>query len=67
MSLFGSVGLLINVPWTIGHYFPGRGRVPFLILISGLLIIAVAVLMARSGGRIRDEVSSRRGHLRHAA
>ncbi|CAB4960255.1 MAG: hypothetical protein F2837_11955 [Actinobacteria bacterium] len=67
MSLFGSVGLLINVPWTIGYYFPGRGRVPFLILISGLLIIAVAVLMARSGGRIRDEVSSRRGHLRHAA
>lgn len=67
MSLFGSVGLLINVPWTIAHFFPGRGRVPFLILMSGLVIIGVAVLMARSGGRIRDEVGGRRGHLRHAA
>lgn len=68
MSLFGSLGLLINVPWLISHFFPGRGRAPFLILVSGLLIMGVAVLLARSGGRIREEVS-RPNHrqMRHAA
>ena len=46
-SVAGSVGLLINVPWGINHFFPGEGRVPFLILITGLLILGLAVLLAR--------------------
>jgi hypothetical protein len=46
-SVAGSVGLLINVPWGISHFFPGEGRVPLLILITGLLILGLAVLLAR--------------------
>jgi hypothetical protein len=56
MSVFGSVGLLVNIPWAIGHYFPGEGRVPLLLFISGVLIIAVAVFLARMGGRFRREL-----------
>ena len=56
-SLFGSVGLLINVPWTINRFFPGEGRAPLLILVSGVLIVAVAVGLARQGNRLRAELS----------
>lgn len=56
MSLFGSVGLLVNVPWAITHFFPGEGRAPLLILASGAVIVAVAVWLARQGGRLRDEL-----------
>jgi hypothetical protein len=36
--------------------------------VSGLLIMGVAVLLARSGGRIRDEVGHpKQQHLGHAA
>jgi hypothetical protein len=56
LSVFGSVGLLVNVPWAIAHFFPGEGRVPLLITVSGVLIIAVAVLLARSGKRLRSEL-----------
>jgi hypothetical protein len=59
MSVFGSLGLLINVPWAIGWFFPGEGRAPLLILVSGALIIAVAVLLTRMSGRLRTEL--RRG------
>lgn len=55
LSLFGSIGLLVNVPWSIRHFFPGEGRVPLLILVSGLLIVGVAVLLSRQGGRLRHE------------
>jgi len=55
-SLFGSLGLLINVPWAISHFFPGEGRVPLLIFASGAVIIAVAVWLARMGGRFRREL-----------
>jgi hypothetical protein len=55
MSVLGSLGLLINVPWTIGWYFPGQERAPLLILVSGALVIAIAVLMTKMGGRFRDE------------
>lgn len=55
-SLFGSVGLLVNVPWAITRYFPGEGRVPLLILVSGALIIGAALLLARSGDRFRREL-----------
>ncbi|MFM7687388.1 MAG: DUF2157 domain-containing protein [Actinomycetota bacterium] len=55
LSLFGSVGLLVNVPWAIRHFFPGEGRVPLLILVSGLVIVGVAVMLSRQGGRLRHE------------
>ncbi len=58
MSLFGSLGLLVNVPWAVNHFFPGEGRAPLLIFVSGALIIVVAVLLARSGARIRRELGS---------
>lgn len=57
LSLFGSVGLLINVPWTIGWFFPGEERAPLLIMVTGALIIGVAVLLARMGGRFRRELT----------
>lgn len=56
LSLIGSVGLLVNVPWSISHFFPGEGRAPLLIAASGAVIILVAVLIARSGGRLRTEL-----------
>lgn len=58
MSLFGSIGLLVNVPWSITHFFPGEGRAPLLILTSGAVIVAVAVWLARMGGRFRRELRS---------
>lgn len=61
LSVFGSVGLLINVPWAIAHFFPGEGRVPLLILVSGALILMIAVLISRSGGRLRQDTE----RLRH--
>lgn len=67
MSLFGSAALLINVPWAIHHFYPGRGRTPLLILASGLLILGVAVLLARSGTRMRDEVGPQHRPMGHAA
>lgn len=48
LSLFGSAGLLINVLWAIGHFFPGEGRAPLLIMVAGALILAIAVLLTRS-------------------
>jgi hypothetical protein len=60
LSVLGSVGLLINVPWAIGWFFPGEGRAPLLIMVSGALIIAVAVLLTRMGGRLRQDLGSMR-------
>jgi hypothetical protein len=56
MSALGSIGLLINLPWAIGWFFPGQGRAPRLILVSGVVIIIVAVVMTRMGGRFRREL-----------
>lgn len=56
LSLFGSLGLLINVPWAINHFFPGEGRAPLLIFASGTIIVAAAVWLARMGGRFRREL-----------
>jgi hypothetical protein len=58
-SLLGSLGLLINVPWTISTFFPGEGRAPLLILVSGVVIVVVAVLLARQGDRLRTELTMR--------
>ncbi|MGD9703109.1 MAG: DUF2157 domain-containing protein [Acidimicrobiia bacterium] len=55
-SLLGSLGLLLNVPWAISRFFPGEGRAPLLILVSGALIIVVAVLLSRQGDRLRTEL-----------
>ncbi|SDO16322.1 hypothetical protein SAMN04515671_0001, partial [Nakamurella panacisegetis] len=49
LSAAGSVGLLVNIPWIIVWYFPGQGRVPLLIAVSGALILCIAVLLARTG------------------
>jgi len=59
MSLFGSLGLLVNVPWAIAWFFPGEGRVPLLILVSGALILVIAVLLARKGDRFRRDLGGR--------
>lgn len=60
MSVFGSLGLLINLPWAIGRYFPGEGQAPRVILVTGALIIGVAVLLTRMSGRFRTEVGGGR-------
>jgi hypothetical protein len=59
-SLLGSLGLLINVPWAVSTFFPGEGRAPLLITVSGLLIVVVAGLLARQSDRFRSELTSRR-------
>lgn len=56
LSLFGAIGLLVNVPWAIWWFFPGEDRAPLLTTVSGALIIVVAVLLSRMRGRIRDEL-----------
>ncbi|MCU0272204.1 MAG: DUF2157 domain-containing protein [Acidimicrobiales bacterium] len=60
LSVTGALGLLGNVPWAIAHFFPGEGRAPLLVLVSGVLLVAVAILLARMGGRLRSEVIDRR-------
>lgn len=57
LSMFGLVGLLAYVPWTIAHFFPGEGRAPLMITVSGLLIVVIAVVLARMSGRIRRELT----------
>ena len=59
MSVFGLVGILVFIPWLIAHFFPGEGRAPLLIIVSGLLLVVVAVVLTRVGGRLRGEVRSR--------
>ncbi len=56
MSALGSVGILINVTWGVSWYFPSQGRAPLLILVSGILIIVIAVWMARMRGRFASEL-----------
>jgi hypothetical protein len=51
LSVVGSIGLLIHVPWAILEWFPGEGRAPLLIMVSGALIIALAALLTRTRGR----------------
>lgn len=60
LSVLGSLGLLVNVPWAIGWFFPGEGRAPLLIMVSGALVIGVAVLLTRMGGRLRRELGGPR-------
>ncbi len=60
LSVLGSGGLLANVPWAIGRFFPGEGRAPLLIMVSGAMIIAIAVLLTRMGGRFRSDLGDMR-------
>jgi hypothetical protein len=46
-SLVGVGGLLIFVPWTLSHFFPGEGRVPVLVTVTGIVILAVAIHLLR--------------------
>lgn len=58
-SFTGSAGLLVSVPWTIATLFPGEGRVPLLLVATGLAIVGVAVATThRRGGRpeVREPV-----------
>lgn len=67
LSVIGSLGLLVNVPWAIVVHFPGEGRAPLLIMVTGVLIAAVAVLLARAGPRVRVDVRDRGGRTPPAA
>lgn len=50
LTVVGSFGLLIHVPWAIVEWFPGEGRAPLLIMVSGALILALAALLTRTRG-----------------
>ncbi|MEI8238784.1 MAG: DUF2157 domain-containing protein [Actinomycetota bacterium] len=63
MSVFGSIGLLVNVPWSISHFFPGEGRAPLLIFVSGLVIVGVAVMLTRKGSQLRHDLRRPHRHL----
>lgn len=56
LSLVGAVGLLVFVPWAVGELFPGEGRAPLLIMVAGAVLVGVAVLLARQGGRFRQDL-----------
>lgn len=55
MSVFGCVGLLVNVPWAISHWFPGEGRAPLLIAVSGVMIVLIAVWLSHQSGELRHQ------------
>ncbi|MFZ4514807.1 MAG: hypothetical protein ACOYN3_00650 [Acidimicrobiia bacterium] len=60
-SLFGCVGIVVFVPWTIGWFFPGENRAPLFVTVSGLLVLTVAVILGFSGRRFRREHAQERG------
>jgi hypothetical protein len=61
LSVVGALGLLGNVPWAIAQWFPGEDIAAVLVLASGITILAVAVVLARMGGRVRAELGRRGG------
>lgn len=65
LSVIGSLGLLVNVPWAINWYFPGEDRAPLLILATGASLLAIAVLVARPHHRHRTRPSHRTRTRRH--
>jgi hypothetical protein len=58
LTVVGAVGLLVHVPWAIVEWFPGEGRAPLLIMVSGALILAIAALLTRT----RDHFPHLGGH-----
>lgn len=59
MSAMGSFGVLIFVTWGVSWFFPSQGRAPLLLLIAGILVIAIAIWMARNRGRFVSELGLR--------
>jgi hypothetical protein len=55
VSTVGAIGLLIHVPWAIAHFFPGEGRAPLLITVSGALLMLMAFVLTRLAPRLRAE------------
>jgi hypothetical protein len=55
LSFTGAGSLLIYVPWSIAHFFPGEGRAPLIIAASGVLIVGIALFIARSAKRLGSE------------
>lgn len=55
LSFIGAGSLLIYVPWSIAYFFPGEGRAPLLVAVSGALIVGVALFLARSARRLGSE------------
>lgn len=53
LTVVGSFGLLVHVPWAIVAWFPGEGRAPLLIMVSGALVLAIAALLTRTRDRVR--------------
>jgi hypothetical protein len=51
VSVVGAAGLLGTVPWAVIEWFPGEGRAPLLIMVSGGLIVSMAFVLARIHGR----------------
>lgn len=65
LSVVGSIGLLVHVPWSIVAWFPGEGRAPLLIMVSGALIIAISAMLTKTSGRF-PHVGGRHGTPPHA-
>ena len=70
----GRLGLLVNVPWSVAHFFPGEARAPLLVSLSGLVILGVAWLLMRQRGRLQaalhaqeeaqEDAQARHGRIR---
>lgn len=65
LSAVGLLGLLGYVPSTLLHFFPGRSKAPLAILVTGLLLVVGAVVMARRSGQIRKDVAQMGHHGQH--
>ncbi len=63
-SVIGAVGLLVNVPWLIIRLFPGQVRAPLVTLITGVLFVALALVLAREHAHAPHGHAPRR-RLRH--
>lgn len=53
VSVVGAAGLLGTVPWAVIEWFPGEGRAPLLIMVSGGLILVMAFVLTRLHGHRR--------------
>ncbi|MCU0269548.1 MAG: DUF2157 domain-containing protein [Acidimicrobiales bacterium] len=49
-TIGGMLGLLVYLPWTTAYFFGDTVGVPVVILLSGAVVLAVAVLLLRRGG-----------------
>lgn len=50
VSVVGALGLVGTVPWSIVEWFPGEGRAPLLIMVTGVVTVVLAFLLARIHG-----------------